>query len=100
MNETSDEDICCAVLNVRRAQENSQGNGGDDDADDDAEPEEIPSHQEVLKAVSIIDGYVAGVDDPIARKMEGLLHFFRKQLHFEVERNMIATSITDYFECV
>jgi DDE superfamily endonuclease len=100
LDETSDEDICRAVLNARRAQENSQGNGGDDDADDDAEPEEIPSHQEVLRAVSIIDGYVAGVDDPIARKMEGLLHFFRKQLHFEAERNMIATSITDYFECV
>ena len=100
MDESSDEDICRAVMNARRAQENSEGNGGDDDADDDVEPEDIISRQEVLRAVSIIDGYVAGVDDPVARKMEGLLHSFRKQLHLEAERNMVATSITDYFERV
>ena len=100
MDEFSDEDICCAVMNVRRAQENSDGNGGDNDANDNVEPEDIISHQEVLRAVLIIDGYVAGVDDPVAWKMEGLLYSFRKQLHLEAERNMVATSITDYFENV
>ena len=100
MDESSDEGICRAVMNARRAQENSEGNGGDNDADDDVEPKDIISRQEVLRAVSIIDGYVAGVDDSVAQKMEGLLHSFRKQLYLEAERNMVVTSITDYFEHV
>ena len=98
MDETTDEEICHAVQNARRADENLDRNGGDDDADDDAEPEAIPSRKEVLKAVSTISGYIAGLDKPIARKLESILHSFRQQLHLEAGRNMRATSITDYFE--
>ena len=98
MDGSTDEEICHAVQNAKEAEGNSPENGGDDDVEDDAEPEEMPSRQEALKAVSVIDGYVAGLDDPIARKIEALLHSFRWQLSLEGGRNMVATSITDYFE--
>jgi hypothetical protein len=101
MDETTDEEICHAVQNSRKVQEIScSGGSGDDDADDDAQPEEFPSHQEVLRATSIIEEFVARMDDQLARKMESLLHSFRQQLHLEAARNMVAMSITDYFKPV
>jgi len=47
MDETTDEEICQAVLDVRRAQEEGLINGGDDDVDDDASVEPCPMHREV-----------------------------------------------------
>ncbi|KAF8485185.1 hypothetical protein DFH94DRAFT_815365 [Russula ochroleuca] len=85
IEETTDEDICRAVQNARRAQELSQGNGGDDDANDDAQPQ--------------ADEKFLGLCQPlmdIARKMEALLHTFRQQLHLQAGRNIVVTSITDF----
>ncbi|SRR6266403_3807154 len=104
IDETMDDEIFQAIQNVRKAQEVSHSGsglrGGDDEADDDVQLEEIPSQREVLMATSLINGYIAGLDDPLARKMEVLLHSFRQQLHLDAARNMVATSITDYFEHV
>ena len=50
-----------------------------------------------LLNLPIIDGYVTGVDDPVAWKMEALLHSFRKQMHFEVERNTRRNMVALFF---
>ena len=47
-------------------------NGGDDvDEDFPAEPQ--PSRQDVLKATSTLSKFIEKMDDPIARKIKGLL---------------------------
>ena len=47
-------------------------NGGDDvDEDFPAEPQ--PSRQDVLKATSTLSKFIEKMDDPIARKLKGLL---------------------------
>ena len=77
MDETTDKEICQAVLDARRAQEEGLINGGDDDVDDDASVELCPTHREVLQAASVINKYTDTLKDPIARKLEGVLASFR-----------------------
>jgi hypothetical protein len=75
-------------------------NSGDDDMDDDALVDELPSRHEVLKATSLINQYINSVDDPVARKLEAILHSFEWQLRLDIQQDMELTSITDYFKHV
>ena len=97
MDETTDDEICWAVLDARRAQEEALINGGDDDADDDASVEPCPTHREVLQAASVLNKYSDTLDDPIARKLEGVLASFRHQMRLEMSHSMKSTHLTDYF---
>jgi hypothetical protein len=97
MDETTDEEICQAVLDARKAQEEVLINGGDDDVDDDASVELCPTHREVLQAASVINKYIDTLDDPIARKVEGVLASFRHQMRLEMSHSMKSTHLTDYF---
>ncbi|KAN0102354.1 hypothetical protein V8E52_012026 [Russula decolorans] len=48
-------------------------------------------------AISLITDYTNTINDPIARKLEGLLSSFSHQICLEQSRGMKETVITDYF---
>ncbi|KAN0105414.1 hypothetical protein V8E52_003287 [Russula decolorans] len=48
---------------------------------------------------SLITDYTDTINDPIARKIEGLLSSFSRQICLEQSRGMKETVITDYFHC-
>ena len=97
INETTDEEICQAVLDARKAQEEGLINDGDNDIDDDASIELCPMHREVLQATSVIDKYIDTLDDPVAHKLEGVLASFRHQMWLEMSHSMKSIHLTDYF---
>ena len=88
-------EIFQAVVDARKAQDESEITGGDD-VDDDAQIEALPTRCEVLKAVSVISNYV-DLNDPFAGKLEAVLGSFRRDLHLESSRAMVSTQLTDYF---
>jgi hypothetical protein len=96
MDETTDEEIYQAVIDARRAQEDTIINCGDDDVDDDALVEDRPTRREVLQAASVINRYIDGLHDPVARKLEGLLSSFARQMRLDESRSLVSTRITDY----
>lgn len=96
LTETSDKDIYKAVMEAVEAREAMEINGGDDvDEDFPAEPQ--PSRQDILKASSTISKFIENMDDPIARKLEGLLSSLNMQLRLEEARNLKDTHLTSYF---
>lgn len=97
IDETTDEEICQAVLDARKAQEEGPINGGDNDIDNDAPVEPCPTRREVLQAASVINKYIDSVDDPVARKLEGILASFKRQMRLEMSFSMNSTQLTDYF---
>ena len=56
-----------------------------------------PTRREVLKAASTITKYIEESDDPLSRKIEGLLWSFNRQLRLEESKNMKDTVLTTYF---
>jgi hypothetical protein len=74
MDETTDEDICQAVLDAKE-----DGRGDDTD---DAFIEPCLTHHEVLQAASVINRYIDSVDNPVARKLESILASFRCQIQY------------------
>lgn len=97
MDETTDEEICRAVLAMKNARELAEVNQGDDDPDDDALIAPQPTRREVLQATSTIHQYINILNDPLARKLEGLLSSFRHQLCFEAQQSKQVAEITSYF---
>ena len=97
MDETTDAEICQAVLDAKKAQEEAVVNGGDDDVDDDALLEPSPTHREVLQAASVINRYAEKLNDPLARKLEVDLASLRRQVHLESSYSMSSTLLTDFF---
>ena len=78
------------------ARENVEINGGDD-VDNGVETGPQPTWREVLKAVSTISIYIDGLDDPVSRKIEGLLQLFNRQLCLNEAKNLKDTVLTKYF---
>lgn len=72
MDATTDEEICQTVL----ATCNEQEGGGCDDIEDDIPVEPNPTYKEVIQALSTINKYAGGMDDPIARNVETVLASF------------------------
>ena len=101
MEETTDEEICQAVLDVKKVQGEGQINGRDDDVDDDSSAiEPCPTHRKVLQAASVINKYIDTLDDPITRSLESVLASFRYQMSLEMSHSMKSTHLTDYFHHV
>ena len=100
MEEMTDKEICQAMLDARKAQEEGLINGGDDDVDDDSAIEPCPMHCKVLQAASLINKYSDTLDDPIAHSLEGVLTSFRYQMRLEMSCSMKSTHLTDYFHYV
>jgi hypothetical protein len=97
MDETTDEEICHAVLAMKNVGEFADVNQGDDDPDDDAPIAPQPSRREVLQVTSTIHQYINTLNDPLARKLEGLLSSFQHQLCFDAQQSKQITEITSYF---
>ena len=95
---TSDEDIYQAVIDSIAARENIEINGGDNVNEDDIPIEPRPTRRDILKAASTINRYLDDLNNPIARKLEGLLGSFNRQLHLEESQSTKETVITDFFQ--
>ncbi|KAF8228036.1 hypothetical protein L208DRAFT_1123384, partial [Tricholoma matsutake] len=89
INETTDEDICWAVLNAKNTQEDGLFNGGDDNVNSESlqsSPNNASNQQ--LKETSVINWYIDMLDDPIACKLEGVLASFQCQMQLEMSHSM------------
>ena len=62
-------------MDAVKVRENIEINGSDD-VDEGVDTEPLMTRREVLKAVSTINKYIDGLDDPVSRKIEGLLRSF------------------------
>ena len=96
LTETSDKDIFQCVMDAIEARENINTNSGDD-VDDGVAIEPQPTRREVLKAVLTISKYIDELDDPLSRKIEGLLRSFNRQLRLDKTKSMKDTVLTKYF---
>ena len=84
-------------MDAVKARENTEINGGDD-LDEGVDTKPLPTRREVLKAVSTINKYIDGLDDPVSRKIEGLLRSFNVQLHLNETKTMKNTVLNNYFQ--
>ena len=100
MQQYSDKDIYEAVMEAKEQRETAHLHGGEDDIaaslDDTAEPR--PSRSEALRAVGLIQKFLAPMDDPFARKLETLLASFGRQTRLEEAQSLTETQITRYFD--
>jgi hypothetical protein len=98
LTETSDQEIYAAVMGAIKARENIDINGGDDIEDGShGHFDPRPTYRDALKAVSTIREYIEDLNDPIARKMEGLFMSFNMKIRSDESRGMRSTAITDFF---
>ncbi|KAJ7251216.1 hypothetical protein C8J57DRAFT_1520572 [Mycena rebaudengoi] len=67
-------------------------NGGDNDEEGDPKP----SRKEALQAVSTLHQYIADLDEPFVRNLEGVLVTFGRETRQEEFREMVNSFITDY----
>jgi hypothetical protein len=95
-DDTTDEEICQAVLAAHNAEEQPI-NGRNDDVEDDTSPEPCPTYREVFQAASVINRYAEHIDSPAARKLEAILASFGRQMWLDRSQALTTTHITDYF---
>jgi hypothetical protein len=98
INEATDIEIFEAIMDARKKREKS-GITGSNDVDDPGPIKHCPTPSEALRAISLITDYIDTIDDPIARKLEGLLGSLSHRICMERSRGMTETAITDYFHC-
>jgi hypothetical protein len=95
MEDASEEEIFGAVQKMRSDEENIEVNAGDDGDDSPQDP--TPTRKEALQAVSTLQKYLQEEDGTFARKLELALATFGRETRLEQSKQMITTSITDYF---
>ncbi|KAI0270279.1 hypothetical protein BGY98DRAFT_981870 [Russula aff. rugulosa BPL654] len=95
VDDTTDEEICQAVLAAHNAQEEQPI-----DEENDTPLEPCPTYREVFQAASVISRYAGHVDDPVARKLEAILASFGRQMRLERSQALTTTHITDYFQYI
>lgn len=66
---------------------------------DDDEPIEVarPTRREALNAMAILQNFAITMEDPIARKLEGILGSFGRQMRLKESKDLVNTTITQYF---
>ena len=74
-----------------------EANGGDDNMEGIVQVK--PTQKEALMAAFTLQKYIADINEPFARKLEGILTNFGYQTRLEDVRTMETTHITDYFTC-
>lgn len=94
MEETTNEEICQAVLAACNSQDKEPMG---DDVEDDAVMEPHPTYREVLQAATVITRYVEHINDPVARNLEAILASFGRRMRLERSQALTSTHITDYF---
>ncbi|KAI0247237.1 hypothetical protein BJV78DRAFT_1285679 [Lactifluus subvellereus] len=100
IDETTDEEICQAVLAAWNAQEEGPINGGDDDVEDNTLLGPNPTYHEVFQALSVINRHVECHGDPLSRKVDAILASFRCQMRLERSQSLVPTRVTDYFNYI
>ena len=95
VDDTTDEEICQAVLAAHNAQEEQPI-----DEENDTPLEPCPTYREVFQAASVISRYAGHVDDPVARTLEAILASFGRQMRLERSQALTTTHITDYFQYI
>ena|ERR1700730_7752156 len=96
IDESTDNEIFTAVMDAFKNRENSEATGGDDD-DDSGPVKPCPTTAEALQAISLLNNYMDTLNNPISRKLEGILASFSRQISMEQSREMKDTVITNYF---
>lgn len=84
-------EILEAVREARAAEESGEFDG------EDPVTIEPPTRSEVLQAVGLLTRFLDVTDDPVARKLEGVLATFSRQIRIDIQRTMVPTEITDFF---
>lgn len=83
------------AADMREAEQMIEVNGGYD-SDSDA-VDQKPTRKEALTAAFALRSYVADINEPFARKLEGILASFGRQTRLEETQSLEPTHITDYF---
>lgn len=99
IEETSDEDICQAVLAAHKAEDG--GTIGDGDANNIEEGELVepcPTYSKVFQVISTLNRYTEHVVDPAACKFEEALASFACHVWSMRSQALITTHITDFFQ--
>jgi DDE superfamily endonuclease len=91
IDETTDEEICEAVLEAHRIEEDVE------ERSEDVIIEVGPTRCEALKAAMVVNRYIETIDDPFARKLEAVLASFGRQLQLEAANSTTPTYLTDHF---
>ena len=94
INDATEEEICCAVLNAQEVLNNASlmpSTTGDESND------KGPSHLEFLHASSIVNKFISKVNDPSAHKLEATLSLFSNHICVEQSQSLTSTKITQYF---
>lgn len=65
--------------------------------DDELDQEEQPSRREALNAMATLQRFAITMDDPVARKLEGILGSFGRQMRLEEAKGLVDNKITQYF---
>jgi hypothetical protein len=92
----SDEEIFDAVTKMRADQENKEINGGND-GHNDLSGDPKPSRKEAIQAASMLRRYLGDVDGSFARNLEHHLAKFGRETQAERTKELVSTSITDFF---
>ena len=93
----SEEGIFKSVQDMVEAEQMMEVNGGDDIQVDEETVQVKPTQKEALSATFTLQKYIADINEPFARKLEGILASFGHQTRLERNRLMETTQITDYF---
>jgi hypothetical protein len=67
------------------------------DVDNDHHSDKKPTRKEALAAAFTLRSYVADINEPFARKLEGILASFGRQTRLEGAQSLEPTYITGYF---
>jgi len=95
VGEISDEEIFRSIVDMHEAEQMMEVNGGCDV--DDEVVDKKPTRKEALTAAFTLKSYVADINEPFARKLEGILASFGRQTRLEEAQSLETTYITDYF---
>ncbi|GLB43834.1 putative CENP-B ARS binding protein-like protein [Lyophyllum shimeji] len=93
IGKVSEEEIFKSVQDMLEAEQMMEVNGGDDVDKDTVEVK--PTRKEALTAAFTLQKYVADINEPFARKLEGILASFGRQIWLEEVCRMETTY--DYF---
>ena len=97
IEETTDEEIFQAVIDAKEVHEESPHDKGDNDIEDDSPSDICPTCNEALQAALVVKKYIQELNNPFARKLEGIIDTFGRQTRLMEAQALKPTVLTDYF---
>lgn len=65
--------------------------------DDDPDSEDGPSRCKALIAMAVLQRFTSTMDNPVARQLEGVIGKFGRQMRLEESKELVDTTITQFF---